>query len=108
VDYPLHGRTRSWVAVGVIIAGFLTGGIALTIGPVWWLFWTGAGIAALGGLSAIFSDILADVVLDEPRVVEEAVHYSMIGRENRRLRGGPYGETVTKPTSTDPGGGIHG
>lgn len=108
MDYPLHGRTRSWVAVGVIITGFIIGGVALTIGPAWWLFWIGAGIAAAGGLAAIFSDILADVVLDEPRVVEEAVHYSLIGRDNCRIRGGAHGETATKPTASDPGGGIHG
>lgn len=108
MDYPLYGRTRSWAAVGVIIAGFLIGGIALMIGPVWWLFWTGAGIAAIGGVAAIFSDILADVVLDEPRVLEERVYYSMIGRDNPQLRGGAHGETTTKPTSADPGGGIHG
>ena len=108
MDYPFHGRRRSWAAVGAIIAGFLTGGIALTIGPVWWLFWTGAGIAAIGGLCAIFSDILADVVLDEPRAIEEAVHYSMIGRDDCRVRGGAHGETTTKPTASDPAGGIHG
>jgi hypothetical protein len=97
------------VAVGVIIAGFLTGGISLTIGPVWWLFWTGAGIAAIGGLTAIFSDILSDVVLDEPRVIEETVHYSIFGRrKNSPVRGGGHGETVSKPTSADPTENLHG
>ena len=38
-----HGRPVSWVAVTLIIAGFIIGGIALPIGPHWWLFWIGAG-----------------------------------------------------------------
>jgi hypothetical protein len=92
----------------VIIAGFLTGGIALTAGPVWWLFWTGAAIAAVGGVSALASDILSDVVLDEPRVLEEEVNYATISRGERRMRGGAHGETVSKPTSTDPSDGLHG
>jgi hypothetical protein len=108
VDYPPHGRARSWAAVGVIILGFLTGGIALTAGPVWWLFWTGAAVAAVGGLAALVSDILSDVVLDEPRVIEEEVHYRTVGREDERVRGGAHGETVSKPTSTDPSDGLHG
>ena len=38
-----HGRPASWVAVSIIIIGFCVGGIALPIGPTWWLFWVGAG-----------------------------------------------------------------
>lgn len=107
MDYSLHGRKRSWAVVGVIIVGFLVSGISLTLGPAWWLFCTGAGIVAVGGLSAIFTDILSDVVLDEPRVVEEVLDYSTIGREKRRVRGGIHGETSTKPTSSDPMS-VHG
>lgn len=108
MDYPFHGRKRSWAAVGVIIIGFLVGGISLTLGPLWWLFFLGAGIAAIGGLSAVFSDVMSDVVLDEPRVVEEVLDYSTIGRENQRVRGGVHGETSTKPTSADPTRNAHG
>lgn len=39
-----HGRPASWVAVSIIIVGFVVGGIAMVVSPAWWLFWTGAGI----------------------------------------------------------------
>jgi hypothetical protein len=55
-----HGRTVSWVAVSIIMAGFLVGGIGLIAGPAWWLFWTGAGLAAVGGLLALATDIFED------------------------------------------------
>ena len=45
-----HGRPASWVAVSIIIVGFTVGGIALPVGPVWWLFWTGVGIVVLGAI----------------------------------------------------------
>jgi hypothetical protein len=55
-----HGRPASWVAVSVIIVGFLVGGIAMVIGPSWWLFWTGAAIVVIGGIIAMSSRILDD------------------------------------------------
>lgn len=55
-----HGRPVSWVAVTIIIIGFAVGGIALVAGPVWWLFWTGAGIAAVGSILALASGIFTD------------------------------------------------
>ena len=45
-----HGRPGSWVATSVVIVGFVVGGIALPIGPTWWLFWTGVGIVVLGAI----------------------------------------------------------
>ena len=45
-----HGRPASWVAVTVIVIGFVIGGIALPVGPVWWLFWLGTGIVVLGAI----------------------------------------------------------
>ena len=45
-----HGRPASWVAVAIIIVGFVVGGIALVAGPAWWLFWTGAAIVVIGGI----------------------------------------------------------
>ena len=39
---PFHGRPVSWVAVSIIMAGFLVGGLGLVFGPTWWLFWAGA------------------------------------------------------------------
>jgi hypothetical protein len=55
-----HGRPASWVAVSVIIAGFIIGGIALVAGPTWWLFWTGAGIVAIGGIFGLSVHIMDD------------------------------------------------
>jgi hypothetical protein len=50
----------SWVAVSLITAGFLVGGLALVFGPTWWLFWVGAGLAAVGGLLALATNIFED------------------------------------------------
>ena len=47
-----HGRPASWVAVSIIIVGFIVGGIALTVGPTWWLFWLGTAIAVIGSIFA--------------------------------------------------------
>jgi hypothetical protein len=55
-----HGRPASWVAVSIIIAGFIVGGIALPIGPTWWLFWTGTAIVVIGGIYALSVHILDD------------------------------------------------
>jgi hypothetical protein len=57
---PYHGRPVSWVAVGIIVAGFLAGGLALVFGPTWWLFWTGAAVAVIGTLVAMSTDIFDD------------------------------------------------
>ena len=53
-----HGSPASWVAVSIIIVGFIIGGIALPVGPVWWLFWTGAAIVVIGGIFALSVHIL--------------------------------------------------
>ena len=51
VSFPsYHGRTVSWVAVSLIMVAFLVGGLALTLGPVWWLFWASLGLAVVGFL----------------------------------------------------------
>jgi hypothetical protein len=50
VHEELHGRPASWVASSIVIVGFIIGGIALPIGPTWWLFWTGVGIVVLGAI----------------------------------------------------------
>jgi hypothetical protein len=60
---PYHGRTVSWVAVSTIVAGFLIGGVAIALdhhGPQWWLFWTGAALAGVGGLLALATGIFED------------------------------------------------
>ena len=46
---PFHGRPVSWVAVSIIMAGFLAGGLGLVFGPTWWLFWAGAARRSSAG-----------------------------------------------------------
>jgi hypothetical protein len=58
--HPFHGRPVSWVAVSIIMVGFLVGGLALVFGPTWWLFWVGLGLAAVGGLLALATNIFED------------------------------------------------
>ena len=58
--HPYHGRPVSWVAVSIIMIGFLVGGLALVFGPTWWLFWVSLGLAAIGGLLAMATNIFED------------------------------------------------
>ena len=55
-----HGRPTSWVAVAIIVTGFIVGGIAMVVGPAWWLFWTGAGIVVTGSIFALSWHIADD------------------------------------------------
>jgi hypothetical protein len=55
-----HGRTVSWVAVSIIMAGFLIGGLGLVLGPTWWLFWVGVAAVIIGGLLALGTNIFDD------------------------------------------------
>jgi hypothetical protein len=55
-----HGRPVSWVAVTIIIVGFVIGGIALPIGPVWVLFWIGVALVVLGSIFAASIRIMDD------------------------------------------------
>ena len=57
---PFHGRPVSWVAVSIIMAGFLVGGLGLVFGPTWWVFWVGVGAAIVGGLLALGTHIFED------------------------------------------------
>jgi hypothetical protein len=57
---PYHGRPVSWVAVSIIMAAFVAGGLGLIFGPTWWLFWVGAGAAIVGGLLALGTRIFDD------------------------------------------------
>ncbi|MFI0417809.1 HGxxPAAW family protein [Spongiactinospora sp. 9N601] len=74
------GRASSWAAVSVMLLGFLTGGIALCLGPNWLFFWIGAGLVALGGILALAFDIFSDVIVDAPRVISAAEHHSPFER----------------------------
>ena len=61
VHFPHYsGRPVSWVAVSLIIVGFLAGGLALVFGPTWWVFWVGIAVAAVGGLMALSTGIFDD------------------------------------------------
>ena len=55
-----HGRRSSWIAVSIIIIGFIVGGAAMIPHPIWWLIWVGAGIVAVGGIIAAFTRIFDD------------------------------------------------
>ncbi len=55
-----HGRPVSWVAVGIIMIGFVVGGFALIFGPTWWLFWGSIGLVVVGGLIALSTNIFED------------------------------------------------
>jgi MFS family permease len=57
---PYHGRRVSWVAIGIVIAGFLMGGLALVFGPAWPVFWAGLGVAVLGLLVSLFTNTFED------------------------------------------------
>jgi hypothetical protein len=58
-NLSFHGRPISWVCVGLIIAGFLCGGLSLAF-AFWPTFWAGAGLVALGALLAAFTDMFSD------------------------------------------------
>ena len=57
---PFHGRPVSWVAVSIIMLGFLVGGLSLVFGTIWWLFWIGVGLVVIGGLLAASTNIFED------------------------------------------------
>jgi hypothetical protein len=54
-----HGRAVSWVAVVLIMVGFLVGGLSLVF-AAWPTFWVGAGLVVIGGLIALTTDIFED------------------------------------------------
>ena len=55
-----HGRPVSWVAVSIIMVAFLIGGLALVFGTIWWLFYASVGLAVVGGLLALATNIFED------------------------------------------------
>lgn len=60
---PFHGRRVSWVAVSIIMAGFLVGGLALIFGshgPTWWLFWVAVGLSVVGVLMTVATNTFED------------------------------------------------
>ena len=55
-----HGRPVSWVAVSIIMVGFVVGGLALIFHTMWWLFWVGVALVVVGGLLALSTNIFED------------------------------------------------
>ncbi len=58
----LHGRPVSWVLVGVLIAAFIAGGLAV-VNHLWWLFWVCLGITVLSVPDGKVIGIMNDTVL---------------------------------------------
>ncbi|MFS2292043.1 MAG: hypothetical protein FWJ90_04995 [Actinomadura sp.] len=102
------GRPGSWIAVGIIFIGFVVGGVALCLGPMWIMFWVGAGIIVAGLAVSWMVHLFSDVVVDAPRVIPEIVDYSVFGSRTAKRRGGPTGETLDSPIATDPQQAPHG
>ncbi|MFC4049354.1 HGxxPAAW family protein [Actinomadura syzygii] len=102
------GALSSWFAVAVIFAGFVVGGVAVCLGPLWIMFWVGVGVVVLGVVISGFVHLFADVVVDAPRVIPEIVDYSLFGRRTARRRGGAGGEALDRPIATDPQHTPHG
>lgn len=96
------GRLGSWVAVVVMWIGFILGGVAMVTGPTWWLFWTGAGVVALGGILGLAVRIFDDVIIDAPRVIPEEPHPAVL--HARAVEGAQGPATATDPASTRPHG----
>lgn len=55
-----HGRTVSWVAVSIMLVGFILGGVGLIAGPTWGLVWAGGAVVVLGGILALATGIFND------------------------------------------------
>ncbi|NEA29279.1 HGxxPAAW family protein [Actinomadura bangladeshensis] len=102
------GQPSSWIAVGIIFAGFVVGGVALCTGPMWIMFWVGVGIVVVGFLVSWMVHLFADVVVDAPRVIPEIVDYSLFGARSDKRRGGDQGEILDTPVSTDTEDTPHG
>ena len=49
------GRPASWIGVGIVIVGFIIGGIAFFPDPHWTIFWIGTAVAIVGCLILFFS-----------------------------------------------------
>ncbi|MCW2944012.1 MAG: hypothetical protein JWR24_729 [Actinoallomurus sp.] len=96
------GRPSSWLAVVVIWIGFGVGGAAMVPSPKWWMFWTGVGIVAIGGIIAMSIHIFDDVIIDGPRTVPEERHHSELARGAHSEAGGPA--IATDPATTKPHG----
>lgn len=55
-----HGRPVTWLAILIICVGFTVAGVALCLGPTWWLFWAGTGVFVAGSALGAAVNIMAD------------------------------------------------
>ncbi|MBX9388555.1 hypothetical protein [Streptomonospora nanhaiensis] len=69
-----RGRIGSWLAVGVIVVGFVLGGLGIALGLNWWLIGAAVVLMAVGGVLCFVTDIFTDVVLDSPHHESEEPH----------------------------------
>lgn len=54
------GRLTSWIAVAIMVVGFVIFGLALVLGPVWAVFWVGLAVTAAGGIYGLAVGIMED------------------------------------------------
>ncbi len=54
------GKTTSWIAVSIMVLGFVIFGLALVLGPIWPLFWIGLAAVAGGGIYGLAVGIMED------------------------------------------------
>ena len=58
----LHGRPVSWVLVGVLVAAFVAGGLAI-VNNLWWLFWACLAVVVLSVPAGKIIGIMNDTVV---------------------------------------------
>jgi hypothetical protein len=56
-----HGKPSSWVLIGLVIAAFIIGGVAI-ITHLWWLFWACVAVIVLAIPSGKMIRIMDDTV----------------------------------------------
>lgn len=61
------GRASSWLAVTVMLLGFIVGGVGMVAASTV-MIWVGVGVVVVGGILALVFDIVSDVVIEAPRV----------------------------------------
>jgi hypothetical protein len=54
------GKLTSWIAVAIMVLGFVIFGLALVLGPIWALFWIGLAVTAGGGIYGLAVGIMED------------------------------------------------
>ena len=54
------GKLTSWIAVAIMVLGFMIFGLALVLGPIWVLFWIGLAVTAGGGIYGLAVGIMED------------------------------------------------